>query len=118
MNVVSHDPNFHESRVGTASDLREHAPGELGQLPMNEWQPPQGCPREHAVESNGHKKHGGVFVLRSRNQIIARRIMWTRPERARSAPECVLTGRTQARARALSPGSRTQCRAQLSARGP
>jgi hypothetical protein len=30
MNVVSHDPNLHDSRVVAASDLRENATEKLG----------------------------------------------------------------------------------------
>jgi len=56
MNVVSDDPNLHDSHVVAASDLRENAAEKLRELFMDEWQPPQCRPRQHPIESNGHHR--------------------------------------------------------------
>src|SRR5439155_11741429 len=54
--------------------------------------------RRGSEERTWRRNIGRVIERRAHSTLM------TRPERARSAPMCALTGRTHCRARALSPG--------------
>src|SRR5437870_3688270 len=78
MNVVSYDPNFHDSRVVTASDLRENATEELRYPWMDERQSSQRRPSQQTVDPH---RHGSNSALTS--QIgLTNRARWVRFLRA------------------------------------
>src|SRR3989442_4386292 len=96
MNVVSYDPNFHDSRVVTASDLREKATEELGYPWMEEWQSSQRRPSQQTVDlDRPGSNSASTSQIGLTNWAHCVRF-FTRPERARSASKCALTGRTHA----------------------
>jgi len=60
MNVVSHDPDFHDSRVVAASDLRENATEKLGYPWMDEWRSSQRRPSQQTVDPHRHGSNSAL----------------------------------------------------------
>jgi hypothetical protein len=54
MDVVAHNPDFHDSHVVTPGDLWQYPPEKRGRLLMDERQSPQRRPGQQTIEPHRH----------------------------------------------------------------